>query len=124
VWHAAIFTEFDLLTPQFNWLNEMVIAIGYGTCIAAILFGPPALKWLFETRLLGWIGLISYGIYMWHLPLLTFFNQSVLPSITSTNIYLAYIANWLWAIIVVVPVAVLSYIGVERPFIRLGHRRT
>ncbi|HLZ64105.1 MAG TPA: acyltransferase [Ktedonosporobacter sp.] len=123
VHHMPLFSVLDPWKTKFDWLNEMVIAIGYGTCMAAILFGPRALKWLFETRLLGWIGLISYGIYMWHLPLLTYFNQQVVPHLPAMGIYRAYAAHWLWALLVVIPVAALSYLCVERPFIRLGNRR-
>jgi peptidoglycan/LPS O-acetylase OafA/YrhL len=116
-----VFTPF---TPVFDWLNEMVIALGYGACLVAILFGERSLQWLFELPLLRQIGTISYGLYMWHLPLLNFFHNAILPHSVQTQIYPAYVSYWLWAIIVVVPVAVASYIVIEKPWMRLAMKRS
>jgi len=115
---------FAPLTPVFDWLNEMVIALGYGACLTAILFGERSLQRLFELRLIRWIGTISYGLYMWHLPLLNFFHNAILPPAMQAQIYPAYVAYWLWAIIVVVPVAVASYVLVEKPWMRLTVKRS
>jgi peptidoglycan/LPS O-acetylase OafA/YrhL len=115
---------FAPLTPVFSWLNEMVIALGYGSCLTAILFGERNLQRLFELPLLRWIGTISYGLYMWHLPLLNFFHNVLLPHSIQTQIYPTYAICWLWAIIVVVPIAAASYVLIEKPWMRLATRRS
>ncbi len=114
---------FAPLTPIFSWLNEMVIALGYGSCLTAILFGERSLQHLFEFPLLRWIGTISYGLYMWHLPLLNFFHNVLLPHTFQKQIYPTYPLCWLWALTVVVPVAVVSYLLIEKPWMRLATRR-
>jgi peptidoglycan/LPS O-acetylase OafA/YrhL len=110
------------LNPYFDWLNEMVIALGYGLCMAALLFGYSWLKRPFEWMPLCWIGFISYGLYMWHLPLLDFFHSKVLPLLGLSHKVPIYISLWLWAALVVVPVAFASYRLIEQPWLSLASR--
>lgn len=109
------------LMPYFLWLNEMLLAIGYCLCILAILFGPRELHRPFTWKPLRWIGLISYSLYIWHLPLLTF-GRYLLPNYAHLNIYLAYLFSWACIIFGAVPFCVLYYAYVERPGMKLGQR--
>ncbi|HWZ19938.1 MAG TPA: acyltransferase [Ktedonobacteraceae bacterium] len=106
----------------FNWLSEMLLAIGFGACIAALLYGSAALKALFEWPMLRWVGLISFSLYIWHLPLLLLFQSRVLPMFHGLNRLATYSMYWYWAIAVIFPFAFLSYLIVERPWMRLGDR--
>lgn len=110
----------------YDDFSDILLAIGYGACIAAILFGPRVLKRPFEWPLLRWIGLISYSLYMWHLPLLIFLQSEILPHLHGLNRYTTYGIFWLWALLVVLPFALLSYLVVEKPWMKLGDdwRRT
>ncbi len=121
-WHGWPFAYLDPITPVFEWLNEMVIAIGYGACIVAILFDTGGLKFLFERRLLRWIGLISYGLYMWHLPLLDFFQSHILPVFPHMSPLITYVLTWLWVVVFIIPVAFCSYALIEEPWMRLRHK--
>ncbi len=110
------------LMPVFSWLSEMVLAIGYGACIAAILYGPAGLQRHFAWNPLRWIGLISYSLYIWHLPLLIVFATYILPLFHIANHFLTYLLFWTWALLVIFPFATLFYLMIERPFMRLGDR--
>jgi peptidoglycan/LPS O-acetylase OafA/YrhL len=110
------------LLPAYDWINEMILAFGFGACIAAILYGPTSLKRPFEWAPLRWIGLISYSLYMWHLPLLILFQSQVLPLLHISNKFLAYSTYWVWGLLVIFPLAFLSYMLVEKPWMKLGDR--
>jgi peptidoglycan/LPS O-acetylase OafA/YrhL len=110
------------IMPVFNWLSEMLLAIGFGLCIAAILFGNETLQRPFAWRPLRWVGLISYSLYIWHLPLLTLFNTRVLPLLHVQNVYKIYSLYWLWVLLVIFPFALLFFTLVEKPFMRIGDR--
>lgn len=111
----------DPIMPYFTWLNEMLLAIGYSMCILAILFGPRELQQPFTWKPLRWIGLISYSLYIWHLPILTF-GRSLIPNYAHLNKYLAYTFGWVWIIVVAVPFCVLYYAFIERLGMKLGDR--
>ena len=110
------------LLPAYDWINEMMLSFGFGACIAAILYGPTSLKRPFEWAPLRWVGLISYSLYMWHLPLLILFQSRVLPLLHISNKFVAYSTYWLWGFIVIFPIAFLSFILTEKPWMKLGDR--
>jgi peptidoglycan/LPS O-acetylase OafA/YrhL len=65
--------------------------------------------------LLAWIGLISYGIFLWHLAIASKFGPG--------DADLPYV----WALIAItilsIAVAALSYYLIERPILRLKYER-
>ena len=85
-----------------------------------IAFGPDTrAKAVLGTAPARWLGLVSYGLFLWHPFVLEMlyvsrdraeFTGDFLPT------YLATVAGGLL-------LAALSYYLVERPFLRLGHRR-
>lgn len=80
-----------------------------------VLAGPQAIvnRTLLSTRVMVGLGLISYPLYLWHWPLLSFAriieNTTPAPAIRVTALILAVLLAW------------LTYLWVERP-IRFGNR--
>jgi peptidoglycan/LPS O-acetylase OafA/YrhL len=109
------------LMPYYNGLSEIVLALGYGMCIMAILFGPRPLQRPFAWMPLRWIGLISYSLYIWHLPLLQLL-QAMLARVPALPYYAGYALYWVWALIVITPFCLFVYILIEKPGMRLGDR--
>jgi peptidoglycan/LPS O-acetylase OafA/YrhL len=80
-----------------------------------------AVRALLRSRPAAYLGLISYGIFLWHGPIVQeLAARGVLdwiPGIATLVLALVTLA-------VVVPIATLSYRLVEQPFLRLKHGRT
>lgn len=118
------FTALDFLHPLrsfYAWLGEPMAGVGYALCIAALLFGSPLLRWFFELRFLRWIGLLSYGLYMWHLNLILFFYSKIGPFLPDTTL-IRDLALWAFVGVVLLPFCYLFYSTIEAPGIRLGAR--
>ena len=106
----------------FNWLGEIFLALGFGLCVIAILYGSIYLQRPFTWRPLRWIGLISFSMYMWHLPLLIIAMNLVTNHFAAWGSYRIYGFYWAWVLLVVIPVSFLMYIWVEKPWMKLGDR--
>ncbi len=106
----------------FNWLGEIFLALGFGLCITAILYGSVHLQRPFTWRPLRWIGLVSFSMYMWHLPLLIIAMNLVNHRFLAWGGYRIYGFYWLWVLLVVFPVSFLVYILVEKPWMKFGDK--
>jgi len=126
IWHFQANSStpaWPLLQPAmqyFSWLSEMVLAIGYGLCIIAVLFGPRELQRPFSWMPLRWLGLISYSLYIWHLPLIVLFQARVQPLLPPMNRFVTYGLYWVWLCVAIIPFCILYYAFIERPGIKLG----
>src|SRR5579863_10454715 len=109
-------------TLLYNTISEACLAGGFGLCILAILLGPSWLRRPFEWSPLRWIGLISYSLYMLHLPLLIFFMVNVSYQIQGLNRHLGISLYLLWTLCVIFPVSFLSFLLVEKPWVELGNK--
>lgn len=115
---------FDNLFPQLDYIGELGYATGYGLCTFAILFGPAWLRRPFEWTPLRWIGLLSYGIYMWHLKLLEDFTRLVVVHLSNWPHIVQYGTYWVYFFLIIVPAMLLLFALIERPWINLGDKWT
>jgi len=80
--------------------------------VAAVVAPPPILRRFLELRFLRWTGKISYGLYIWHIPIFWSVFRLDLPEILETVIALG--ATYL--------VAGLSFRYWETPFLKMKAR--
>ena len=79
---------------------------------------PGALRSVLELPPLAWIGQRSYGIYLWHWPVILIVAQDI-PTTAGTS---AFVWTRVWAVVVTLALADLSFRFVETPVRRLGFR--
>jgi len=102
-------------TPGATWgvdiiTYPLVVGISFGALTLGAVWGGPLVHAIFEAPPLRFIGLISYSIYVWHLPIL----HGDLPFFSSLSTSKRLICVFI--------VAYLSYQFLERPFLRRRQR--
>ena len=118
--------QYGLNTPE-RWLNVRyaftftIANIGAGLLISALL-SKNLLSTLFSHSAIAFLGRISYGMYILHMPLLVLFNYYFLNAgikLTSIQEIFLFLAFY----IVLVFISWLSYTFFESYFLRLKHRQ-
>jgi peptidoglycan/LPS O-acetylase OafA/YrhL len=96
-------------------LRDLPAAVGFGCIIAACAHGMPPRA--LGVRPLAWTGHVSYGVYLWHVPLLLFLRaHGALPLSTPGALAVA--------LPVTLCAAALSWYLVESPLQQRARRRT
>jgi peptidoglycan/LPS O-acetylase OafA/YrhL len=117
----------DILTPPYFMFTHafdplviggpLLTGLPYAALTLGVLWAPRWLRAIFEAWPLRFIGLISYSLYLWHLPILAFASRYAVALPQDVRIGFEVFIGFA----VAVPVAYLSYQLVERPF--LARRR-
>lgn len=113
---------FDSLNAAYNVIGEFGFALSYGLCVTSIVFGYEWLRRPFEWRPLRWIGVLSYSIYMWHLFILGIYVSMVVSSLPHLPHSISYSIYWCGVFLLIVPMAFLLFILIEKPGMRLGQK--
>jgi peptidoglycan/LPS O-acetylase OafA/YrhL len=113
VWHATAPPRAGY--APLVWFADVPAAIGFALVVAAAVAGRgPAVRWM-ALRPLAWVGLVSYGVYMWHLPLLLFMHRvGVMPD--------GFVLGLLLLMVPTLLVSAVSWYLVERPLIAWAGR--
>ncbi|HTI14361.1 MAG TPA: acyltransferase [Dictyobacter sp.] len=116
------FFSHPLLLNHYYLVNQLCISFSFGLCLLALLFGSSWLKVPFNWPILHKVGMISYSLYMWHLPFLLVFLQGTQSWLSNWQPLQAYWILWLWILLLVIPFCALFYRWVEVPGIKFGER--
>jgi peptidoglycan/LPS O-acetylase OafA/YrhL len=104
--------------PAYIERHYLLAAIGVALLLPA-MFGDPdrgTLRRLLRNRPLAYLGMISYGIYLWHFAVLVQLERWNFQSVA------ADVGEWVWFVAALAGgtlLATVSYYVVERPFLRL-----
>jgi peptidoglycan/LPS O-acetylase OafA/YrhL len=97
---------------------SIAAAVGAGLVLGALTTGDSRFGRLLGWTPLQWLGRVSYGVYLWHLPLTEFFRRLGLVPVSARPDFrglLLLIGSTLGA-------ATASFYIIERPFLRLRKR--
>ena len=94
-----------------------VFGLATAVVFACMLSAPlPALNRVLESRPLVWLGRVSYGLFLYHWPLITVLG------IDPTHLGWLWPLNTLAALAASLLAAAVSYYAIERPLLRLNDR--
>ncbi len=113
---------------EIKWslmLTYPLIGIGTSLILFAVMQGNLwLLSYLFKHKALGYLGKISYGLYIYHLVGIWLASQ-ITNALISSDRLLAYpLTVLLLALIITAMLSIVSYQFLEKPFLRLKERFT
>ena len=97
-------------------LGIPLVSIATALLLLASVDRPGRLRTVLEAPPLRWIGTRSYGIYLWHWPVILVIGQDI-PAAAGTA---SFVWTRVWAVVVTLALADLSFRFVETPVRRLG----
>lgn len=109
--HLAYWNGHPML---FVWHGLVAICIAMS--ILGTALGSPLARLLLNNRLAVFVGVISYSLYLWHLPILNWVKQTAWFQGYQGYVFPAY---FLLTLPMVLLLSWISYFLVERPFLRL-----
>jgi peptidoglycan/LPS O-acetylase OafA/YrhL len=129
---AAFFTVskvFDIprglaaLTTGQEMSRQLLYAATAFFLVLPAVFGPQDrgfVRKLLRNSVVAWLGLVSYGIYLWHKPILDELvaRHDALGWVTSAR----FIAVFVVVAVLTLVASAISYYGLERPALRLKDR--
>lgn len=97
----------------FETWGMTLVAVCAAIVVSNIVTSPTGVcRTVLSTQPLPTIGLLSYGLYLWHYPVNVFVGNLMTPSLVCTGIVAAITGV----------MATLSYLLIERPLLRRHHR--
>src|SRR6185437_5476030 len=105
-----------MVSPGAQWGADVIgypllVGLGFGGLVLAILWCGRWIRMPFEFAPMRTIGLFSYSLYLWHLPII----HGDVPIFQGVPLLIVVPAAFL--------IAYLSYQFVERPFLKRRHRQ-
>jgi peptidoglycan/LPS O-acetylase OafA/YrhL len=103
---------------RFIERHYLYAAVGFFLLLPAIVGEPRRglVRRLLANRMLAWLGLISYSIYLWHQAVFTQLDRWGLGSVGFPSHFVLW---WLVGLAFTVPIAAASHYLVERPALSL-----
>jgi peptidoglycan/LPS O-acetylase OafA/YrhL len=113
---ALLFVTVDETSPITFRGGILLASLATAGLLLALVDRPGRTRALLELPAVRWVGSRSYGIYVWHWPVVLVVGQDMPVQPGSTT----YLLTRAWCLVVTLVLADLSYRFVETPVRRLG----
>lgn len=104
-----------------HWTHTGRVGLAFAALILATALAPRWAQWPATNRLVRLVGDASYGIYLWHFPVIMFAFTTLHFTAYTNQSFFRLLAVTLAGSLVL---GWLSFVFVERPFIRWAQRRS
>jgi peptidoglycan/LPS O-acetylase OafA/YrhL len=116
----------DIFLPWYGVATHLAIGVGSGLLVLLVIVpgSPGACPWplrAFGSPVAAWLGTVSYGIYLWHLPALQLIERAALPQPASASV-VSLALVWLAVLAAAIVLGAASFYLVEQPSRRLLRR--
>jgi peptidoglycan/LPS O-acetylase OafA/YrhL len=112
----------DFSHPQQMWLQFFWGITGF-FLVAPAVFGPQdqgLIRRLLRNRVMQWLGIVSYGIYLWHEAVIDWFLHR--HGGASAIFHASFPRMTVFMFVFTIAFAAISYYALERPVLRLKDR--
>jgi peptidoglycan/LPS O-acetylase OafA/YrhL len=110
----------DIFLPWYGLATHLAIGLGSGLLVLAVIVpgagAGGAVRWplrVLRSPGAAWLGTISYGIYLWHFPVLELIDRAWPPTHSSTIMTVGLV--WTGVMVGAVVLGAASYYLVEQP---------
>jgi peptidoglycan/LPS O-acetylase OafA/YrhL len=122
--HIGLGTQaFYSVTPAVNILRQTLYGLFALFLVAPAVFGPQeegAIRRFLRLTPIAWLGVVSYGIYLWHVALI----EQVLELTGRAEYAIPFWELFLTLLALSTIVATVSYLGLEQPILEFANRVT
>lgn len=105
-----------LFTSLVYYFSEIVAALACVLLLAGLCFGFPRMRAAFSVLPVRLIGIISYSVYLWHVPVIFVIERN--PAISALPPTERFHMVLLLDLLLALPLSAFLYLAVERPFMR------
>lgn len=117
----------DIFLPWYGVAPHVAIGIGSGLLVLGVIVPRSSRSRPWPLRALrspvaAWLGTISYGIYLWHLPALQLIERAAVPHPAAASVMTLGLV-WLAVVAAAIVLGAASFYLVEAPCRRLLRRR-
>ncbi|WP_052112534.1 acyltransferase family protein [Knoellia aerolata] len=116
---VALFALLDESTPWTFRGGILAASLATTLLVLGVVERPGALRSVLDRPVLRWVGERSYGLYLWHWPVILIVEADLPWAARSAD---GYLWSRVWCVVVTVAIADLSYRLLETPVRERGFR--